>query len=908
MIIFWCYNTCANQITFECIDSNIIESYETLIHILDTDIWKTDVSLQKTMLKENELQMNLETIALLLQHKQFHKENQQYEFNKQAIKNTLDKKEIKYKMNNSVLSILYKFSRSVYLTLKCKYADLIWKLLHYIFEIISLCQTIQSSEYQFENCINDSFTHFVKQKKYFVKIIFYLFIFLDKFPNLKYSDQILLKSLLVIISYMNFYTLNSKTRYDNHDNYFVIYEINKKIVAQMINLLERFRYQKCVINIFNYFEEYKLIQNKIQAVKSTDNLSKNFSKLFDHTSKYLNNYLKSIVITNLKDSESPEHNEEMYDTKYLILEYILTDGKYSNIGTLLVKEMSTNKEIMLNDLFKNTLRNYNIKTVFDFQMLFVNVIIDLCNIQLYHFNDTHKYSGNSYLELQRLLINVKLFIDLVLPNNYSRNQINSWQKLYDTIQDNIFTYSNDPKPGRYIITNNSTLQKIKINTIVNWEKHTFIYTLPMSDLIHDIISHKYFNSFFRFFKLFLSEPNTFEDYRLYGINDKENTNGRICFNMSKLREQLFMFEALMIRKKKKMYGTNLAILKATDIINNNLAYLYKEYIDYKEIRNILVPLSIHFKNSMHSILTNFDSLILEQQSLLATNLLEHFEINNCAVIQFNVDMFLKIFKDRNMVKLDGINNTIGFDCKYIVDKMLLFTMMPKVYDYTPLMWTYTFIANDFYMYYKSQFNSNVINWDGMEDKVDNVFLSIKQNVIDYTYLIRFQLFKIKWFIYNIFKKMLYIAIYRKYYTLSPNNYFDYNEATLTILNDDLLRLLKLPFPGSIGSYLKPIFKAYNNNIFIETDTINFENRVQEVQDMIRRELKYLDIVTIDNTLDKDNNVRLFNQGIENNKFPKTIISLHQEFDEDYNFLEKVLKSTQNGKKTLISKEDFLYIY
>lgn len=908
MLIFWFYNTHANQTTLEGIDSNIIESYETLIHILDTDIWKTDVSLQKTMLKENELQMNVESIALLLKHKQFQKENQQYEFNKQELTNTIDKikkKEIKYKMNKSVLSILFEFSRSVYLTLKCKYADLIWKLLHYVFETISLCQVIQSPEYPFSNCINDSFIHFVKQKKYFVKIIFYLFIFLDKFPNLKYSDQILLKSLVVINSYINFYTLYNKTR---SDNYFVIYKINNYIVAQMINFLERFRSQKCIINVFNYFEEYKLIKNEVQAVKNTDNLSKNVSKLFERTSNYLQKYLKNIVITNLKDSESPEYNEEMYDTKYLILEYILTDGKYSNIGTLLVKEKSTDKEIILNDLFKNALQSYNIKTIFDFQTLFVNVIIDICNIQLYHLNDTHKYSANSYLKLQYLLINVKLFIDKVLPNNYSRNKINSWQKLYDTIQNNIFTYSEDPKPGRYIKTNNSTLQKIKVNTIVNWKKHTFIHTLPMSDLIQDIISHKYFNSFFRFFKLFLSEPNTFEDYRLYDINDKEKTNGLVCSNMSKLREHLFIFEALMTSKNKNMYGTNLTILKATDIINNSLAYLYKEYIDYKDITNILVPLSIHFKNAMHSIITNLDSLILTQQSLLAVNLLECFEINNCPVIQFNVDMFLKIFEDKKMVKLDDNNNTIGFDYKYIVDKMLLSTVIPKVYDYTPLIWTNTFIANDFYMYYKSQFNSNVINWDGTEDKVDNVFLNIKQNVIDHNYLIRFQLFKIKWFIYNIFKKMLYIAIHRKYYTLSPSNYFDYNEITLTTLEDDLLRLLKLPFPFSISNYLKPIFSAYNNNIFIQTDTINFKNRLQQVQDMIRRELKYLNIVTIDNTLDKDNNVHLVNQGIENNKFPQSIISLHKEFDEDYNFLEKVLKSTQNGKKTLISKEDFFYIY
>lgn len=82
--------------------------------------------------------------------------------------------------------------------------------------------------------------------------------------------------------------------------------------------------------------------------------------------------------------------------------------------------------------------------------------------------------------------------------------------------------------------------------------------------------------------------------------------------------------------------------------------------------------------------------------------------------------------------------------------------------------------------------------------------------------------------------MLYTAIYRKYYTLTSSNYFNYNETTLTILEDDLLRLLKLSFPYSINNYLNPIFSAYNNSIFIETDTINFKNLLQQVQDTIRR--------------------------------------------------------------------------
>jgi len=364
---------------------------------------------------------------------------------------------------------------------------------------------------------------------------------------------------------------------------------------------------------------------------------------------------------------------------------------------------------------------------------------------------------------------------------------------------------------------------------------------------------------------------------------------------------------MMVKRKdetfrhNKFNGTNLAILKAIDIINSSMSHLYKEYRQFNEIRNILVPLSIRFKNAMRSSTEGLNSLVLEQQSLLAANLLEHIEINNCSAINYNSDVFLEIFNDQNMLQRDGNGVAIDFNRKYIVDKMSCPTQIPDEKDkYAPSTWVNKYIPNDFFKYYNSQFNSDTINWDGTEDRVDDVFLSTKQAVIDHNYLLRFSLFKLKWFVYNIFKKMLYVAVHRNEYLLNPGH------ETLTAIQKQLSRFNDLPFPKRIREYLKPIFAAYEV-IFDESDAVDYDNYSKEIQNMIKKELEYLDVVSIENTLDDDNNVRLVNAD-DNDGSPKSVTFLRREFEEDYNFLKTVLNFTENGKILLNGNADFFYIY
>lgn len=62
---------------------------------------------------------------------------------------------------------------------------------------------------------------------------------------------------------------------------------------------------------------------------------------------------------------------------------------------------------------------------------------------------------------------------------------------------------------------------------------------------------------------------------------------------------------------------------------------------FYQIEKIIVPISIRFKKINYS---NFDvnGINLAQYSLLTANLLENFEINNCAMVKYSYEMYTEI--------------------------------------------------------------------------------------------------------------------------------------------------------------------------------------------------------------------------------------------------------------------------
>lgn len=920
--IILCHSTITLQMQETIQKKNTAESLQILEYISETDIWKNDINLRKIILNGKEINFNSYKINLNQQDNELEYNQNEYTTTKtehEQIKNKLMKENETENTNiqdfkklyRKKLSIVYEMSKVMYLALKCKYSDLIIDSLKVCLNIIVSCQkTYNNSHERGATCVQHTVKYFISKKKYFVKMIFNLFCFMERFTNLKYADQLLLKALASINLFL-FHRKNYNT--DNYLEHRYI-EIEKETFVQMINFVERFRCKKCPITNHHYYSNDKEIK-----VDSDEVVINAFNPIFVRHQLYFD----QIDVENFGnpnyDPEISEYYEDMYDTEHLILGFIFNNNnKYSDICNIQVKFDNMTDAMFLYKLFNYTKNSYDIKTIFNFQMLIISVIIDLSHMKFNYFNNTNNCKDDMCLvKLIQLVTTMKIFVGTYLPENYPRNTVNPLQQLYSLIYKDIESYSkkNDT------ILSDKTLSKINTNTVLECKLYTFIETLSVSDLILDISQHKHFKSFVRFFKVFLSESSTLKEYNFNSVHDeRESFSGNICFAMSQFRENLFLFQVLLSSRIQKVFkykpynGTDFGILNAIDSMNESFEYLYQEYGNIDKIRNILVPISIYFKNVKYSNL-NAQNGMLVQYSLLTANLLENFEINNCIAINYSFEMYPKISTDIKIFKFDQRNDIVDFNHTYIIELITRVVKSPREeYKRSPLKWISKFIPANFYKYYNSQFNSKSLNWDGTEDEMNSVIMSVTQEIIDYNYLIRLQLFKLKWFVYNLFKKMLYIAEHKNYYLLTSHNYFE-NDITLFTIQEDLRRLVNHSFPRHITTYLKFIFHAYNTSVFTVSDNpkVNEEinTKIQQTISNIKEQLEYLDITSIEdfasNSIDAPNKIP------EYSKPPVSkIISIdriHEELEEDYKFLSEILTPTVNSKsRLLLSKNDYFFIY
>lgn len=866
-------------------------------------------------------------------------------------------------LHKKAISVLFETSKIMYLTLKCKYSELIVNSLRIFLEIILACQTIQQLDVR-KICETTTVANLTAKTKYFEKIVFNLFIVIDTFPNLKFADQMLLKALISVYLFLQYY---SKTNDISKNEFF---KIDKNIIAQMNSSVERYRCQKCLV--FDYFNtEHNKIREEITNLDLNADYNEQIDKIFSPALETLGFISNKIDILGM---ESILYEEGIYKTKYLTLGYIFDFEEYSSMGSMVVKRRNMKTEMTLNKMFQNVIKSYDIKTVFEYQMLIIDVITDLFIIQFLHFNNPKNCSRDITcpMEFLRIVPTFQDFIDSVLPDNFPRNSVNEMKEISNNIIKDIeLYYSSEYSKTKNILTK-ETVDKLIVKSVIvdNKENEMFMKQLSMVQLIGDIKTHEHFNSFYQFFKLFLSEPNTLDFYRLHVLeDDKEITNKYTtvcCFLMSKLRESLFLLHILTSRKYteseefKNVINPNFAILTAIDSLNISLAFLNKTYsitrgnVKIDEIMKIIVPIAMRLKKYRHGTIKDSRSLMLGQHLLLTVNLIENFQTKNgCSEIRYNNQMYADLLYDKKLFRRDNRNVIIDFDEIYIENQMI--DHISEVERKSLSMdWMDKFYPDDFFMYYDSIFNFKKINWDGTEELVNDVLTTMTQDVIDYSYIERFYLMKLKWFIYNIFTKMMYIAENKNYIFTLTNK----SQITLTTIQNDFLEISKLTFPKLIRLYLSPIFTTFMS-IFVNLDSpesIKFvQDKTIESRNLIREELKYLDIIYVaekkdlndqrvksdegnkddrsddkgskvnedgkksrGNIGDKGNKDYKCNQGKKggiNNRLNKlnpqtTMISLdhmHNELREDHEFLNKILNpSTRN--KVAITKHNFFYVY
>jgi len=298
-------------------------------------------------------------------------------------------------------SIKIQIITSVYMDLKCKYSDLIISTFTYLLDCVNVCYNLtEVNEYKDEHsnfsknrqqCVASIIRIVSTLKMYIVKMIIDLMQFKKIHPNLRSTDDTLLKSLISINLFL-YHTIKYVTKYkpdefskekgnEKYDKSDTNSEINIKIVlAQMINLVERYSSKHCYIqNAYKFYEHLDrnikdLVSNNINVYEEVYNFLINTTR--NHN---LINFYKYVSINYEDDitiSIPIEEKYNIYDLNYLLFKDILfsIDGKYSFFPTLQVKWQDSDDWDQLINIYNKVKNTDDIKIIFDYQILLIEVI------------------------------------------------------------------------------------------------------------------------------------------------------------------------------------------------------------------------------------------------------------------------------------------------------------------------------------------------------------------------------------------------------------------------------------------------------------------------------------------------------------------------------------------------------
>ncbi|VVC42409.1 Hypothetical protein CINCED_3A014635 [Cinara cedri] len=697
-----------------------------LKRIVEADVWKNDLSTRDVLFKGKITRLEDRPIKFPAEQTGSDSESD----DGLADRNAEDF------VNRKTLMKVSETSKLMYTALGCKFSDLIVETLRHFAKINTECQNIELTR-SAEKCVNGAVAVLIAHKRYFVKMMYNLFVFADAFPNLKFADQTLVKSLMSVNSYLHYLGKNERYRGD------VKLNPHKKVLAQMINLVERSRCRKCpVIHDRLYFPRRKgEIPISKQAVN--DDFESTIRGILSPVTRQLESYYEDIDVTSLitpdaaSSSDRRPYDDGMYDTENVLLGFVF-DARYddytaySAVGTVELKQSvryvnighrnssrtnvvaamsikSANNIInpsvpnsasdrrnkaktLLIDVYQKAARDYDLEAMYDYQTLLVTVVGELFSAQFYHFfNESAgkcygSPEGDGFLALLQLVTVYGVFVNVLLPDNFPPDRANAARRLYGLVTRDLEHFS---------VLSADTLagHRENVRIIDNWHSQEFVEKLKhisLNRLISNVVHHENFDGFRRLFRLFLGEPNTLRGYRMHNENDGDEegkTTGPVCLSAYKLRQSMFLLQILMFGHAKKLVphrqlnGTDFAVLTAVDGVNEKLANAYDRYAyDYDEIKAILVPVSMRLRNVKIDDGDGYNNCLLTQYCLLTANLLEHFEINNCTLIHFSDEMYAELTDDRGLFVYDGQQRAVDFNVAFVNEFFAVDTREPSVLD------------------------------------------------------------------------------------------------------------------------------------------------------------------------------------------------------------------------------------
>lgn len=775
----------------------------------------------------------------------------------------------------------------VYTSLKCEYADFLIDMHNFFLECINAFASIEQtndSENQIIDYINLTLNYLIFMKPFIVKIMYNLFYLMDHIPILRTTEQSLLKSLAAINLFLYYneiekpYVIYFEQDSDNVDFKKTTYAVSvlQKSLAQIISMVERFRYQYCeVSDPYNYRNDTR---QPLTDYSDVENLIKNWLLLTMDRLKPL------IELDEIISYE--EFNIEMYNPQFVLLDSLM---EYNNDLFKSVKTKWYDRTMLLENVYNKIKTSYDFQNILDFQNTLFGVIADIFYIKLRYL-----LRWNDKSKLLEFLDDFNVFVNEIIPSNCATNVRFVIVTVKNNFESALNEFVNNNDTSHLLSLKNELDSETKDNS-VKWKKSSksiILQGLSLSELVKSIVEHRQFKSFSAFAKLLSYESNTNNDYyvlKVYDQNAIKTANAEIeiqtrCTRMKQFRYNLFLFNFVMsccdfqetqlgfntpFLNQLERASTSAAtfsiktdaccfpfnVLNREGYIDNYVDSSFEDmtvYIiglhqmteDDQIFQDVLLPILIYFYNvkrnfkqteNMHDELNKLKHIVL-----MAINTIEYHEMNICEWPYNNRNMFYNLVKDYGIdITVSGYFNEVLNKLVYDQEQCYLKKMQSELKtaaNNSKIILKEKYLETFYEQYIHEIFLGNYDTdielyfcWNGEVKLVYDVLQDVLGNINDKQQFTKFQFFKIKWFVVKLLAKLLYVLDYFKNLNKIKSNDIILKQQIKSALENFIENLsldaIKILIYNTISSFINmfdrnsqiDIFKfTYSYSLVLET--------------------------------------------------------------------------------------------
>lgn len=823
--------------------------------------------------------------------------------------------------------LILKYPNMPYTAMKCKYADYIVDLLQSFCVIFKF--GIEKSDIENNPIpkagdpqtiwLSTGIEELNNTKILVEKIVFYLFHYMDKNPELRTSDQSLLKSLVTL----NLFLRNIKntdfirhTEIDNENINIIHVVFLVKSIMQIINGIDQFRWKNCLVD-----NPYGNVNNTLKQFETNKILIENKEKISETLSPTQKNIKEFIDIQSVSDTK---FTVNMYDPEFLLLN-ILLKPEYTNLGEVIIIENGTKST--LKNKFENAVEKFNINEILYFQNELISIIADMFYRETY-FSLTKSTIDLDYLK--KILSNFEVFLNKFMLKHCLMDIciviIEDMLILRKTFQDEHKAVDEQILSSTVIQFKNRINDKFVYKTEQNKELNdSSLFTLI------EMIEKNNNKSFYQVFNLLSYESHLNKHFYVDQIIDYENKldghrNYQLLNSIDNLRYFLFIFMLLQRPKNSDKILNNVIsksamsshgqsststhikiagddshdsnLLSATEksqtnhdnmAITNNIngsdepIYLitqivlryFKLFEDNTEIKYILLPLLNRFKHSVQlsSESDLFNVTMLYQTVFVTINLLEHYLLQTFVASTYNWDVFNFASKEYNSqsdnIKLNKIlqdkkrSSAVHYNLNIVdtynkdLDEQLICS------------------ENDEFI---------VFNWNGTKKNCFEISVDLSQRIIDLNDLISYQWFKIQFFAVKILVAVKNaIEIFD-----SQNNHDQFDNNDFNFFRSELDKFWNhIHLPKSIRHFLDRTIKVIDDTFNLLSSNFKCDKRVYWY---IEKNLKLLGVIDYEKFVSKK----------ESNKIGEALKEDIKSFDQLLNGYSVESKQVYFSKDLILS--------